>query len=162
MMLLFAEVKEAIQLGGVRKLVVGIVLSFFLCNEGFACSAPADQYLFFDEVPDLFFDDFHRGFQILVAADISILDVAPPITDVRNPLASFQIAHARVNRVLRGAVDSGSVRILLGNNSCDPQLRVGATGIVIGDLRRNAEGEYELFLLTESRYDRSTRKSVGK
>jgi hypothetical protein len=70
--------------------VMAAVFGCFLCSEATACRG-ATNLIFFDDVPEAFFDDAHRGVKVLVAADVTLVGVAPPILDLRDPRAAFQI-----------------------------------------------------------------------
>jgi hypothetical protein len=150
---------------GLRIVIAGAVLACLMDCAAMACPGSADQRIvFFDEVPSIIFDDAHGIFVAPpeVAVEIAIIRMngVPAVCPTGDLRCRFQVGVAEVNRVLRGQVGSRRIKIVAPAGDCDEQLQVGAKGIVIGDLRRNADGELELVLVSESEIQQQLRKSA--
>jgi hypothetical protein len=149
-----------------RVLTSGVAFLCLTSAAAMACRGP-DSFttIFFDEVPKLVFDA--RGNLVApppVAAMIAIthMNETPAICTIEDPYCTFQVGMANVKQVLKGQIEQQTIKIVAAHSDCTGDLRVGDTGIVIGNFRKNAQGELELVLMFESRYGRRLRESATK
>jgi hypothetical protein len=90
---------------------------------------------------------------------------APAIVEVTilqlSATASNQgVALARVERRIKGPVDGSVIAVAAAPSSCNRGFRVGATGIIVGGLRRNAEGMFEIVAISERLEERWERRAL--
>jgi hypothetical protein len=106
-----------------------------------------EQTIFFDEVPA----------NIDVPAIVQVI-----ITDVATVNERYeQIGAALVHRVIKGPIDGQTLKIVATPTSCGGGIAPGASGIVMGTLRRDAQGALELVAISESFGERQDRKSAA-
>jgi hypothetical protein len=120
-------------------LTVSLVLFLSLATHAYAC-------------PDLgssrtiFFDDLPPQIDASVAARVKIVRLLP--IDRRHP--GVRRAIARVEKVVAGTIPSSTITLVSSNYDCDQSPTIGASGLVLGNLRQVAPNEFELIAQSES------------
>jgi hypothetical protein len=64
---------------------------------------------------------------------------------------------ARVDRVIRGAIEARLIKIIAPESSCDSPFAVGDSGFVAGNLQVDERGMLEFHVIAESFYERNKR-----
>lgn len=129
-----------------------LVLVSFHSDQALACIVPSQgRTPFFDDIPA----NIDKPV-ILRVTVTSLLESPwdPKWNDPASKRRSFN-ALARVDRVLKGSIDSETVRLAAPPSSCDRPFAIGDSGIVIGTPRVRESGMIELHLISESMDERA-------
>jgi hypothetical protein len=126
-------------------MVVAICLVSVTPTRALACFAPDFmQTVFFDEVP--------HGVDAPAIVQVKIIDVS-----TANPEGYF-VGIGKVEKVIKGNIDSDTIRVLTVISDCELKFPVGAQGIVMGDIQRDSNGEIEILAIAEPFYARRNKK----
>jgi hypothetical protein len=110
-----------------------------------------------------FFDDIPPGFDQPVIIEITVMTLLDSSYPNQNrPIdkhRSFNVI-ARVDRVLRGSIDTETVTIIAPTSSCDFALVVGNAGIVMGTPHRRGDGIVELRVVSQSAEEAFRRRAL--
>jgi len=115
-------------------------------NSALACYEMAlEESTFFEE------EDLAAGVDGPAIAEVTIIRFSAN-TENR------AVALARVNKVIKGPIDSAVIAIVADRSSCNRGFEVGATGIVVGQFRRDIQGMFEITAVSERLDDRQERR----
>jgi len=132
----------------IRVLAFAVLATSLFGSEVQACRGPQfEESAFFDEVPS--------GIDAPAIVDVTITDVS---TTANN---NYLVGFARIRRVIKGSIQGEDLKVLVRLNSCTRGFGAGASGIVIGTLRKDARGALELIAIPDSLDRRQRRKSQG-
>jgi hypothetical protein len=116
------------------------LLSFaavMVCGDAFACrGVEFARTIFFDEIP-----------QARTAQTIGRVAIIRLTGAIEYSWRSKSVSYsgiARVDKVLKGQVGSRLIAIVAPHTDCDVPFSVGSTGIVLGDLARDVDGNFQL------------------
>ena len=134
-----------------RVLSLGLVVADLGLSGALACySAGSEVSVFFKE------EDLVDGIDAPTMVDVTIISVSASADN------THWVGNARIKRVVKGSIDADLMKVLVFPSSCGPRgFGIGASGIVIGALRRDVEGALALTAVQESfdvREERRTRK----
>ncbi len=124
-----------------RAWCLGIAVACFAGAQALACAVPSPaprNFIFM-------FEDVPTNLDAPVIVEVTIVGRE---ADVMGPSDYYQIAVGRVDRVVKGQIGEGPLRILLTPlYSCYMAgLPVGSHGVVVGELRHDSKGSPELVL----------------
>jgi hypothetical protein len=102
----------------------------------------------------IFFDDVPANIDVPAIVQVTI-------TDMVSMEKYDQTGVARIHRVIKGPIDGQTLKIVAMPTSCGGGIAVGASGIVMGTLRRDAQGGLELVAISESWGERQQRKNAA-
>jgi hypothetical protein len=100
----------------------------------------------------IFFDEVSANIDVPAIVQVTITEM---VTTERYD----QVGVARVHRVIKGPIDGQTLKIVAMPTSCGGGIAPGASGIVMGTLRRDAQGELELVAISETVGERLQRKN---
>jgi hypothetical protein len=103
----------------------------------------SETSIFFDE------QDLKAGIDGQAVAKVTITELSNEFSGV-----------ARVDKTIKGAIDTDKIVITLVGHDCARGFGVGAGGIVVGSLQRNARGELVLNPTAESNSARRARRKA--
>jgi hypothetical protein len=142
-----------------RYIISGLVASLMACADAAGCSDGGSHYtILFDSVP--------RRVDAPVIAQVKVIEIiigdsVPPPYQGAWGRHSFH-SYARVERVIKGAIEDRIIRLIVPASYCAQGLGAGDSGIVIGDVRRNSQGELEMNAATDSYDERGMRHNRKK
>src|SRR5262249_23626352 len=117
-----------------------------LAADAAACPTGEHQrWVFFRSVPS------HLDAPVIAQATVTKLTNVLPTSSFREPYRegmSFE-GEARVDSVIKGVIESPTIMLVAPHSSCDVPFFVGASGIVLGRIRRNLEGMVELRAISD-------------
>ena len=147
-----------LHLGSRRFRTLGFALAW-LClapADVFACRPKDERVTFFVDVPV----EISASTIARVTIVELIRDNIKRIFDERDYVTSF-VGLARVDEVIKGQIGKNDiVKVISPNTSCYHEFSVGSTGVVVGELRRNADGGVELILEGAPAYKRQPSRNA--
>ena len=120
----------------IRTLGVIVTSVTLVCTDAAACIGPIDM-------ASIFYDDVPEGVDAPAIVQVTIIDL--PATNSKE----YFVGIGKVERVIRGEIDSAAIRVLSQLGACLNRFQVGARGIVIGTIQKNSQGEIELLAIPE-------------
>lgn len=134
----------------VRALAISLIFVCIACADVFACRGePYERTIIFDEVP--------TGIDAPVAVEATIIDKSDVID--RTTGVGWIVMNAQINKVIRGSISSGTLKIATEGSDCTVGFGAGSHGIVVGTLRHDPQGRPELVAIQESNIERGIRKA---
>ena len=94
----------------------------------------------------IFYDDVPGNVDASAIVEVTI------IAFVDTNRSGYLVGTAKVERVIKGDINSDTIRVLTGIGDCLPKFPVGTRGIVIGNIRRDEQGVIELMAIPEPFY----------
>src|SRR5437660_3066076 len=132
------------------RLTVGLILVCLASSAAQACRGEFDERtIIFVEAP--------TSLDAPVVVEATIVDRSEDI-DAATGLG-WAVMNGRIDRVIRGSVDIGPLKIVTEFWDCTTGFGAGSHGIVVGTLRRDAQGPPELVAIQESNSARRMRKA---
>lgn len=124
-----------------RAWCLGVAVACFAGAQALACAVPSPApggFIFI-------FEDVPTNLDAPVIVEVTI--VGREVDVIRDSSGYYQIANGRVDRVVKGQIGEGPLRILTPLDSCYMVgLPVGSHGVVVGELRHDSKGSPELVL----------------
>ena len=111
------------------------------CTQALACSPPGERSIIYEHVP--------ADLDAPVIVEVTIEDKGPDVIDPSNGVR-MAVMRARVDRVVKGPIGEGALKIVTELSDCSRGFGVGSTGIVAGTLRHDAQGGLELVAIQGS------------
>jgi hypothetical protein len=87
---------------------------------------------------------------------------APAVIEVTITEFTKTGAVGRVEKIIKGQVDSATINIRFAESSCHLGTAIGVRGIVVGTLQHDARGALEIVAMVETFIDREYRRAVYK
>jgi len=121
-----------------------LVASVLMSPIAHACLGEfSESSIFFDE------QDLKAGIDGQVVVEAAIIELTAEFVGI-----------ARIDKIIKGAIDKNKIVITTVASSCTRGFGVGASGIVVGSLERNAHGELTLVAKQESNHQREARRKA--
>jgi hypothetical protein len=120
---------------------VRFAVASLACTQALACPAPSlERTIIFKHVP--------TDVDAPVIAEVMILDRRGDVVDPSNGI-QMAVLSARVDRVVKGRIDEGALKVVTELSDCSRGPDVGSHGFVAGELRVDSEGNPELVAISE-------------
>jgi hypothetical protein len=117
------------------------------CTEAAACIGPID-------VTSIFYDNVPEGADASAIVRVTIIDLPAPTDN------QYFVGLGKVEKVIKGEIDTTTIRVLSSIGDCLNKFPVGSRGIVIGDIRRDSQGDIELLAIAEPFYLRKNKRAL--
>lgn len=132
-----------------------LILVSFQGGQAFACIMPS-----LERTP--FFDDIPANFDEPVIVEITVIGLLESSWDLNwrhppNERRSFNVL-AHVDRVLKGAIDTETIKVVAPPSSCDRPFALGQSGIVMGAPLLRENRIVELRVVSQSIDERLRRR----
>ena len=115
----------------------------FACTQALACPGPSfEQTIIFNHVP--------TAVDAPVIAEVTIIDMTPDLRVRYTFTGSMAVINARVENVIKGQIGEGRLKIVTPLTDCSNGFGVGSHGFVAGELRSDANGNFELVAISEN------------
>jgi hypothetical protein len=130
-------------------------LCFILAGANSAISSAHACYAFAMEQSTFFEEqDLVAGVDAPAIAEVTILQIYA----TGNNRA---VALARVDRAIKGPIEGAVIAVVgVQSSSCNRGFRIGASGIIVGGYRRNADGMFEISAISEFMEERLERRAL--
>jgi len=113
------------------------------CIQAHACLGPSsERTIIFNHVP--------TDVDASVIAEVTIIDMTPDLRDRWTFTGSMAVMNARVESVIKGEINQGTLKIVTPLGDCINGFGVGSHGFVVGELRSDANGNSELVAISEN------------
>jgi hypothetical protein len=127
--------------------LVVLILSF---SRGLACYAPVLETHLYEP------EDLETGIDGPAIVEVTILGISMS-TD-----GKFMVGTSRVEKVIKGAIESNRIEVLGYPTTCDPGFHVGMRGIVVGSLQHDRNGALQIVAIREKPEDRYQRRHSAR
>ena len=132
------------------RLTVSLILVYLASGAAQACRGEFNERtIMFDEVPSSL-----DAPMVVEATIIDRLDVIDAATGL-----GWAVMNGRIEKVIRGPVDIGPLKIVTEFWDCTTGFGAGSHGIVVGTLRQDAQGAPEMVAIQESNSERRIRRA---
>jgi hypothetical protein len=124
-----------------RTLGVCFAVINFASAGALACSPPSERSIIYEHVP--------TDLDAPVIVEVTIVHRGPDVVDPSNG-SQLAVMSAQVERVIKGRIDDGPLKIVTELGDCSRGFGVGSHGVVAGSLRRDSQGRAELVAIQRS------------
>ena len=130
---------------------LGIIISIsiaLICTEAAACGT-GPWGIFSEDVPPI---------EAPNVVEVTIVEIVNErdLTDMWE--RGYYVGIGRVERVIKGEINSATIKVLSELDSCEGPYSIGAHGIVVGNTRKDGHGVTELIAIAEPMWMKRARK----